>query len=91
MSSSSADVEEQTNSSNVCFHFIPSINYAEQLKFNSVFILLKIYNNLLLLQPVSRTENTPLLFTLIISMSQDPIHNANVRHTSWRFIKISFA
>jgi len=82
-----SDVDEQTNSSNACFHFIPSKNDHEQLPNHSnpesSFYCIK--NTQQSPFPpssasVSRPGNARTIFTIIPTISQDPSNKTNVRY-----------
>jgi DNA polymerase sigma len=82
-----SDVEEQTNSSNSFFHYIPSKNDHEQLQNNSnpdsSFYCIK--NTQQYPFPpssasASRPGNARTIFTIIPTMSQDTANKTNVRN-----------
>jgi hypothetical protein len=82
-----SDVEEQTNSPNACFHFIPSKNDHEQIQYNSnpesSFYCIKNTQQSSFLSStasVSRPGNTRTLFTIIPPMPLDTVNNVNVRN-----------
>jgi hypothetical protein len=86
MSSSLSDVEEQINSPNACFHFIPSKNDHEQIQYNSnpesSFYCIKNPQQSSFLSStasVSRPGNARTLFTIIPPMPLDTVNNVNVR------------
>jgi len=83
MSASLSDAEEQTNSSNACFHFIPTKNDHIQLQYNSnpgsSFYCIKNLSQSSLLSStasVSRPGYSHALFTVIPPMP----NNTNVRN-----------
>jgi hypothetical protein len=97
MFSSLSDVEEQTNSSNACFHFIPSKNDHEQIRYNSnpesSFCCIKHTQQssfLSSIASVSRIRNTRTLFTVIPPMPLETVNNINVRNQLASFFKILF-
>jgi hypothetical protein len=87
MSLPMSDVEEQTNSSNACFHFISSRNDHEPLQNNSnpesSFYCIKNTQQSSFppsTAPLSRPGNARTIFTIIPPMSQDTANKTNVRN-----------
>ncbi|CAF3360749.1 unnamed protein product [Rotaria sp. Silwood1] len=87
MSSSFSDVEEQTNSSNACFYFIPSKNDHEQLPCNSNpdsnFYCIKNAQQSSFIPSTSsvlRPGGVNSIFTIIPSMSQDTANPKSSQH-----------
>ncbi|CAF0809988.1 unnamed protein product [Rotaria sordida] len=83
MSSSLSDVEEQTNSSNACFHFIPSKHDHEQLQCNSnpkssFYCIKNVQQSSCLSSTASvlRPGSVNSVFTVIPSTSQDTNSNS---------------
>jgi hypothetical protein len=95
MSSPLSVDEDQKNSSNAFFHFIPSKNDKDHLQYNSnpdsSFYCVKNTQTSSFLSSsatVSRPGNTRTLFTVIPPMSRDTSTNTNVRNQLAIFYRI---